>query len=93
MIRREGGRCVLEGPVTMTNVEAVLAEGERVFEGAQVEIDLAGLTEVDSSAVSLLLEWSRRAARRGQRLSFHNPPANLESLAALYGVSGLVPAG
>jgi phospholipid transport system transporter-binding protein len=92
MIRREGPRFVLEGPVTMANVQAVLAEGESVFEGAQVEVDLAGMTEVDSSAVSLLLEWSRRAARRGQRLSFCNPPANLESLATLYGVSDLVPA-
>jgi phospholipid transport system transporter-binding protein len=90
MIRREGARFVLEGPVTMANVEAVLAEGESAFEGPQVDVDLAGMTEVDSSAVSLLLEWSRRAARRGQRLSFRNPPANLESLATLYGVSDLV---
>jgi phospholipid transport system transporter-binding protein len=92
MIRRDGARFVLEGPVTMANVEAVLAEGESVFEGERVEVDLAGMTEVDSSAVSLLLEWSRRAARLGRQLSFRNPPANLKSLAALYGVSDLVTA-
>jgi phospholipid transport system transporter-binding protein len=75
----------------MANVQAVLAEGERVFDGPQVDVDLARVTEVDSSAVSLLLEWSRQAARKGQRLIFLNPPANLRSLAALYGVSNLVP--
>ncbi len=90
MIRRDRDRFVLEGPVTMANVQAVLAEGEQMFEGAEVEIDLAGVTEVDSSAVSLLLEWSRRAASKGQRLIFRNVTANLRSLAALYGVSNLV---
>lgn len=81
----------MEGPVTMANVEAVLAEGERMFDGPEVQVDLAGVTEVDSSAVSLLLEWSRQAARKGSRLTFRNPTANLKSLAALYGVSNLVP--
>jgi phospholipid transport system transporter-binding protein len=90
VIRREGEAFMVEGPVTMANVEAVLAEGERAFEGAQAQVDLARVTEVDSSAVSLLLEWSRRAARKGQRLTFHNLPANLRSLAALYGVSNLL---
>lgn len=90
MIRRDGELFVLEGPVTMANVQAVLAEGERAFDGAEVQVDLAGVTEVDSSAVSLLLEWSRQAARKGQRLAFRNPTANLRSLAALYGVSDLV---
>jgi phospholipid transport system transporter-binding protein len=93
VIRREGDLFVVEGPVTMANVEAVLAEGEGVFDGTEVQVDLARMAEVDSSAVSLLLEWSRRAARKGQRLTFRNPPANLRSLAALYGVSNLVPVG
>jgi phospholipid transport system transporter-binding protein len=91
VIRREGDLFVVEGPVTMANVEAVLGEGERVFDGPEVQVDLARVTEVDSSAVSLLLEWSRRAARKGQRLTFRSLPANLRSLAALYGVSNLVP--
>jgi phospholipid transport system transporter-binding protein len=91
VIRREGSVVVVEGPVTMANVEAVLAEGERLFDGPELQVDLAGVTEVDSSAVSLLLEWSRQAARQGRRLTFRNPTANLRSLAALYGVSNLVP--
>ena len=91
MISREGDKLLVEGPVTVANVEAVLAEGQRLLEGPVVKVDLAGMTEVDSTAVSLLLEWSRQAARRGQRLTFLNPNANLKTLAALYGVSNLVP--
>jgi phospholipid transport system transporter-binding protein len=90
VIRRDGDRFLLEGPVTMANVQAVLADGERAFDGAEVHIDLAGVTEVDSSAVSLLLEWSRQAARKGQQLTFRNATANLRSLATLYGVGHLV---
>jgi phospholipid transport system transporter-binding protein len=80
----------VEGPVTVANVEAVLAESRGLLEGPIVEVDLARVTEVDSTAVSLLLEWSRQAAQRGQRLTFLNPNANLKTLAALYGVSDLV---
>ena len=92
MIRRDGEAFRVEGPVTIANVEALLAEGLRLFEGQDIRVDLAGITEVDSSAVSLLLEWSRDAAHHGRRLTFLNLDSNLKSLATLYGVSTLIPA-
>jgi phospholipid transport system transporter-binding protein len=96
MITCEDGRCRLQGPVTIGNVAAVLAEGERLFTAERVSVDLAEVTEVDSSAVSLLLEWRRAAARGGRSIEFANLPENLKSLAALYGVTELLdepPAG
>lgn len=90
MIRRDGSAFLVEGAITMANVEEVLAEGLRLFDGPDVRVDLGGVTEVDSSAVSLLLEWSRQAAREGRRLVFVNLTPNLRSLAALYGVSDLI---
>ena len=86
----EGERCRLEGPVTMDNVTAVLAEGTQRFKGARVVVDLKAVTEVDSAAVSLLLEWRRAAAKENRRIEFENVPANLESLAELYGVAHLI---
>ena len=56
----------------------------------RLTIDFAGITAVDSSAVALLLEWRREAARLGKSLFFVNLPANLLSLADLYGVTGLI---
>ena len=53
-------------------------------------VDLSGVTEVDSAAVSLLLEWRRAAARANRRVDFFNLPNNLRSLADLYGVSRLL---
>jgi phospholipid transport system transporter-binding protein len=90
MITADGDRYRVEGPVTMTNVTATLAESERVFNRPRLVIDLAGVSEVDSAAVSLLLEWRRKAAAQARQLEFVNLPANLKSLAELYGVSELL---
>jgi phospholipid transport system transporter-binding protein len=74
----------------MANVTQVLEESARVFEGPEVVVDLSGVTEVDSAAVSLLLEWRRAAAAASRRIEYTNVPANLRSLADLYGVAGLI---
>ena len=90
MISCSGGRCTVQGPVTMANVESLLEEGGRQMDGAQVTVDLAGVTEVDSAAVSLLLEWRRQARRANRTIRYVNLPANLKSLAELYGVTELL---
>ena len=56
----------------------------------RLTIDFAGVSGIDSSAVALLLEWRRQAAKRGKRLEFVNLPANLLALARLYGVEDLI---
>ncbi len=92
MIALDGasGRAMLSGPLTRANVNAVLEEGGRVFKLPALTLDLAGVTEVDSTAVSLLLEWRRAAQREKRKLDFVNYPANLKSLIQLYGVSELL---
>jgi phospholipid transport system transporter-binding protein len=81
----------VRGAVTMANVEALLAEGRRLFQSKQLTVDLAQVGEVDSSSVSLLLQWLRDAESKGQRLSYVNLDANIRSLAVLYGVTELLP--
>ncbi|MBL8395799.1 MAG: STAS domain-containing protein [Candidatus Accumulibacter sp.] len=56
-----------------------------------LRVDLAGVGEVDSSALGVVFAWLRTAAERSQALRIVNPPASLISLAALYGVSELLP--
>jgi phospholipid transport system transporter-binding protein len=86
----DAGRCLVQGPVTMANVTRVLEESARAFDAPELVVDLSGVTEVDSAAVSLLLEWRRRAAAANRRIAYTNVPANLKSLADLYGVAGLL---
>jgi phospholipid transport system transporter-binding protein len=90
MITCEEGRCTLDGPVTMANVTGLLAESVHLFKVADVVVDLSGVTDVDSSAVSLLLEWRRAAQAASRRVEFVNIPSNLKSLADLYGVADLL---
>ena len=90
MLSCSDGRCTLTGPVTMHNVTAVLEESRRLFNGTRVVVDLAGVTELDSAAVSLLLEWRRGASAAKREIEFVNIPDNLKSLADLYGVSELL---
>ena len=90
MIVCNDGRCTLRGPITIDNAVSLLAQGSGLFTAPQVTVDLAAVAEVDSSAVSLLLEWRREAERSGRSIRFVNLPDNLKSLAALYGVDGLI---
>jgi phospholipid transport system transporter-binding protein len=91
MIACDGERCRLEGPLTLANVVAVLEEGRRTLPALpRLVIDLKDVTEVDSSAVSLLLEWRRAAQREKRTIEFVNLPASLQSLAALYGVAEML---
>jgi phospholipid transport system transporter-binding protein len=85
MISCERGRCTVQGPLTMANVTGVLQESARLFQGDEILVDLQGVTEVDSAAVSLLLEWRRQALATKRRIEYVNLPSNLKSLADLYG--------
>ena len=90
MISCQGERCIVQGPITIGNATAVLAESAGIFTTPRVIVDLSGVTEVDSAAVSLLLEWRRTAVRANRQIEFVNLPVNLKSLADLYGVSHLL---
>ena len=90
MIACDGGRCTMQGPITVENVVALLGEGNERFTAAQVTVDLAAVTDVDSSALSLLLEWRREAGRNGRAIRYLNLPANLKSLAQLYGITEFI---
>lgn len=90
MIACNDGNCTVRGPITVDNVVALLAQGNGLFNSPQVTVDLSSVTEVDSSALSLLLEWRREAGRNQRAVRYLNLPANLKSLAQLYGVTELL---
>jgi phospholipid transport system transporter-binding protein len=90
MIACDGDRCTVQGPMNLDNAVTLLEQGNGLFTAQQIALDLAAVTEVDSSALSLLLEWRREAARNGRTIRYLNLPANLRSLAELYGVAELI---
>jgi phospholipid transport system transporter-binding protein len=93
VIRREGDTLILAGAVTLETVPALFGEvGDHLRQGAR-SVDFREVTEVDSSAVALALEWLRQAAQRESGLRLVNLPAAMQNLAKLYGVSELLEPG
>ena len=91
MIRRESGRIVVSGPVTLANIAAVLEEARRHLEEGVRIVDLGEVTEMDSSLLAAMLAWLRDARRRGAELTFANLPESVRTIARLYGLDGLIP--
>ena len=92
MIRRDGERMIVGGPVTLASVSALLREGcAHIGEGVRLA-DLGEVSGVDSSALALLLAWLRESRRLGKELAFANLPQGLSAIARLYGVDELLPA-
>ena len=92
MIRREGDSLLLEGALTLRTVpELAGAVEEHLRQGVRV-IDFRGVTEVDSAALALALEWLRQAEESKSRngLRYTNLPVAMQNLAKLYGVSELI---
>lgn len=92
MIRRDGRRMVVGGPVTLANVTRVLEEGRRHLEEGVRTVDLSEVTELDSSLLAAMLAWLREAHLREHEITFANLPEALRTIARLYGVDGLLPA-
>ena len=91
MIRREGDRMTLSGPVTLANVARMLEEGRRHLEEGVRSVDLGEVTEMDSALLALLLAWLREAKSRKFEIAFCNLPESLQTIARLYGVDSLLP--
>ena len=92
MIRREANRIVISGPVTLENVTGILAEGIAYVRSGASLVDLAEVSELDSSLLAAMLALIREARLANHSLALANLPAGLQTLAELYGVAELLPA-
>ncbi len=92
MIRREGNRMLLSGPVTFANIKSVLEEGLRQVNDGIRTVDFAEVSELDSSLLAAMLAWLRAARSEKSDLVFANLPEDLVTLARVYGVEPLLPA-
>ena len=90
MISREADRIELKGPVTLETVPELVALGEPMIrQGAEI-VDFSNVSDVDSAAVALALEWLRQSESLGNSLKFINLPDAMKNLAALYGVAAFI---
>ena len=75
--------------VLLDDAAGVMQAGDAAVTAGETQIDLAAVTQSDSSLLACLLAWRRTAQAAGTRLAVLNPPTGLRGLAALYGVEAL----
>ena len=84
----------IEGALNFENMPRILEETALYVAQDNLPsclaIDLANVTDIDSSAVALLLHWRRAAARLEKALRYVHLPQNLVTLAQLYGVDDMI---
>ena len=87
---KEGAGLVLTGPLVMDTVHEVLKQTNGAVGKADLVIDFSRTTDIDSSALALMMQWRRVAEAAGRTVTFANVPDNLRVLAQLYGVAFLL---
>lgn len=86
------GRFRLSGDVDFETVPELWEESLQVFPAAAtVEVDLASVGVADSSAVALLLAWTRWARARQQSIRFVRVPETMLAIARLSDLEELLP--
>lgn len=88
-----GERYRLSGVLDAITAPALLKQSVERFssaEGAELQIDLGGVSESDSAGLALLLEWLRVARHRKQQVHFANLPAQIAALARISEVEELL---
>jgi phospholipid transport system transporter-binding protein len=81
----------VSGDVLVDNANLLLNHSAAFKMNGEIEVDFSAVDNVDTSALSLMLEWQRRALVAGCKIKFTNLPANLSSLADLYGIQDFIP--
>lgn len=79
------GQARIDGELTLDTVADVYRQADQTASRGQymTSLDLGGVTRVDSSGLALLLEWQALANRAGRRITIHDAPGDLLSLASL----------
>ena len=81
---------VMKGDITLTHTPSIMKLTISYEWKNSVLIDLIQVKEVDTSLLGLIFEWKRQAKKYNRTVSIKNTPANLESLAKLYGVEEFI---
>ena len=91
-IVQESNKWLVSGAILVDNANTILLESEALnFNQQSHQVDFSNVTEVDTAAISLMMEWQRRALKANSKVTFANLPVNLSSLAELYGVADFIP--
>lgn len=90
-IEQHGNTWRIAGDVQMDNANFILQQSRALSMADEFLVDFSAVNKVDTAALSLMMEWQRRAAASSSRVGFANLPVNLSRLVSLYGLTDFVP--
>jgi phospholipid transport system transporter-binding protein len=86
------GQFRVEGRLDFDSVVEALETSQHLFaELHAIQLDLSGVSAIDSAGLALLIEWVSRAKRSKCHLSFRNVPAQAMAIARISDVEKLLP--
>lgn len=89
-ITQSGSEWKLSGEVVIQTATALLESSKALSMTPNTKINFSDVKNIDTSTISLIFEWKRRAQKENQSIQFVNLPANLNSLTQLYGVDEMI---
>jgi len=86
-----GGEIRITGPMTLSTVTGLYRQAARISEsGAIRQVDLSGVSRVDSAGLALLLQWQAVHGPQDQRIEIINAPDDLVRIARLCAAQDLL---
>jgi phospholipid transport system transporter-binding protein len=71
-IEQHGNTWRIAGDVLMDNANFILQQSRTLSMGDEFLVDFSAVNKVDTAALSLMMEWQRRAAASSSRVRFAN---------------------
>jgi phospholipid transport system transporter-binding protein len=87
------GRASVAGPLTFESVGLLAKRGAGLLssqDGQRLEVDLEGVSDVDSAGLALLIGWLADARAAGISLSYRSVPDRLLAIARISDIDGLL---
>jgi phospholipid transport system transporter-binding protein len=87
----DAGHYRLGGAAGYGNARLLLEAGRRrLGSSARADVDLSGLTALDSAGLAVLITWLAEARGAGRELAYRDLPASLVATARVAGVESLL---
>lgn len=81
------GLVKIEGALDLNTVKSLKKQTIGLFNGvSEIQFDLSAVSQSNSAALALMLEWLKAAQKNQASLSFSNFPEHLRQLARVYGI-------
>lgn len=89
-IELDSKKWILSGSITYKEIPSLIESTKNFNWSDSIKVDLSQVKHLDTSALSLIFEWKRKAKSHKYDVALINPPKNLLKLAKLYGVEDLI---